>query len=154
MTKLAPSINALSNGLTQAAVEALETMTFISPLPLSAPPLEPPPALRRVCVSFTGPIHGFVELTAARAFGTILASTLSGLDPDDPDIESRADDVLGELANVTCGLLLRRQEGRFKMAPPVVDPQDVTAWPPPVGVIVALDADGHSIVVRLCTMLE
>ncbi|MGC4076094.1 MAG: hypothetical protein QM702_03500 [Rubrivivax sp.] len=101
-----PVVDALCN--------SLDTMAFISPFPAKDPaaPETLQGELRRVRITFTGPFNGTLELVTPRSFGAVLASNLLACDPNDESTLAHVDDVLKELANVTCGALIRRGAGR------------------------------------------
>lgn len=106
--------------LAESLAEALETMAFVSPeLPATH---DLPPAsvdLRIVHVEFHGAsINGSLSIAAPVKFGEVVAANCG-----DPEGDRDIEDAFKEFANVTCGLLLRKQLGRgadFKMTPPVL----------------------------------
>jgi CheY-like chemotaxis protein len=115
--------------LAEALVEALQTMAFISPeLPdKNAPPM-PATDLRVVHVGFHGDgVEGSLAIAASAKFVEHMADNCGAA-----DAAGDADDALKELANVTCGLLLRKRLGGadgFKMAPPVMGrPEEMERW--------------------------
>jgi two-component system chemotaxis response regulator CheY len=108
-------------GLAEALGEALETMAFISlELPEADAPVLPASAPRRVRVGFHGRgVNGSLTITAPSQFGAVVSSNCGS-----DDSNTAAADALKELANVTCGLLLRGLEGGatgFELDPPVMD---------------------------------
>lgn len=89
--------------LAEALAEALETMAFISPELVS---LQPDDVVstnsRLVKIEFRGrEALGSLSLAASPGLGAVIAANL-----DDTGVNA-ADDALKELANITCGLLLR-----------------------------------------------
>jgi two-component system chemotaxis response regulator CheY len=131
--------------LIEALGEALETMAFITPrLPSKSEPLPSPDNRHLVRVEFDGHgIHGSLAIAAPPAFGAAMAANC-----DNHPSPGEADDALKELANVTCGLLLRRRIGGgvgFKLAPPVmIEPAEAEALFTGDDVV-SLDAEGHLI---------
>ena len=109
------SAESLNLPLVEALGEALETMAFITPqLPGDA--ADPPLDVRLVLVEFHGHgMNGSLALAAPRKFGALVAGNCDG-----EEAITQADDALKELANVTCGLLLRKRGGGagFEMSPP------------------------------------
>jgi two-component system chemotaxis response regulator CheY len=106
--------------LIEAFAEALETMAFVSPeLPEKRGMPEFSASARLVRVGFHGQgIKGSLALAAPPEFGSMMAANCGGFGG-----EIEADDALKELANITCGLLLRRRIGGaagFELAPPVM----------------------------------
>lgn len=105
--------------LAEALAEALETMAFISPEMAEGVELIAPEELRVARVAFSG--HGFqgsMSLSAPHGFGIAVARSCAV-----NDAEGQADDALKELANVTCGLFLRKRLGGakgFVLEPPVL----------------------------------
>jgi two-component system, chemotaxis family, chemotaxis protein CheY len=106
--------------LIEAFAEALETMAFISPeLPEKngLPAFAAAARLVRVCFHGQG-IRGSLALAVPPEFGSVVAVNCGTT-----GTEAEADDALKELANVTCGLLLRRRVGGatgFELAPPIM----------------------------------
>ncbi len=135
-------------------VEALETMAFISPLPLEAGGEVPPaPAgVRIVEMEFACPAYGAVRLMAGEGFGAALAANLLGAEPSSPEAAAGGDDALRELMNITCGAVIRRfglaADHRLHMSLPTVQscaaPDQWARFVAMPGVSV-LDADGHVI---------
>ncbi|HWB55220.1 MAG TPA: response regulator [Tepidisphaeraceae bacterium] len=128
--------------LIEALGEALETMAFISPqLPGDKSDCSWPAGTRLVRVAFHGHgINGLLAIAAPPQLGEMVATNCSSEEePTEPD------DALKELANVTCGLLLRKRIGGgvgFELAPPVIgEPEDMEKLFAGNDVI-ALDADG------------
>jgi hypothetical protein len=131
--------------LIEALGEALETMAFISPqLPGETKGSLSLEELRLVKVDFTGHgIHGSLAIAAPAAFGTLIASSCS-----EQVTPAQSDDALKELANVTCGLLLRRRIGGgtgFKLEPPVMAGKSEADHLITEDDAVAVDADGYRI---------
>lgn len=138
--------------LAEALAEALETMAFISPQLL---PADQTPALpagsRLIRIQFKGSdTQGSLALAASKDFADAMASNLnvSG--------DSAADDALKELANVTCGLLLRMRPGGgagFHLDPPQLSSSNETT-PSAIfhgGDLIALEAEGQVIAAQVIT---
>jgi len=88
--------------VTQALSEALETMAFLTILPIDEDILAPEEAILAE-MSFTGPKSGTVQILAGLDFAKILAENIGALDEVK---DENAFDALKELANVICGLVL------------------------------------------------
>ncbi len=88
--------------LTDSLAQSLETMAFLTTMPLE----EDMPAPKKAIwaeISFTGPKNGTIQILAGLDFCRILAENICAL------IEVSDEtcyDALKELSNVTCGLLL------------------------------------------------
>ena len=139
--------------LAEALAAALETMAFISPELVSGPEIPSLAAgVRLVRVDFKGQdTQGSLSLAASPEFGAAMAANLDATHP------SAGDDALKELANVTCGLLLRMRPGGgigFHLAPPQLSLSTETS---PAAIfqstdLIALQADGHVIAARVATV--
>jgi hypothetical protein len=145
--------------LVASLAQALETMAFVSALPpdqASGGAMRPTRAVL-VSISYSGPSRGRLELVACESLGRTLAGNILGVEADDPDAVARVSDALGELLNVTCGLLLAartsERRGRYQMAVPQVRPfvaeqeWDVFTRSPGCQV---LDAEGTLLAIRGC----
>lgn len=91
-----------SNLLTDAMSQALETMAFLTIMPLEDDLVVPEETLLAE-ISFAGPKRGTIQILAGSDFSQTLAENMGALDEAD---EKSCYDALKELANVTCGLLL------------------------------------------------
>jgi two-component system chemotaxis response regulator CheY len=104
--------------LAEAVGDALETMAFIAP-DLSEQTTLTGTDLRTVTVHFKGAdVSGDLTLATSARFGVIVSGNCGN-----GESEAEGDDALKELANVTCGLLLRCREDRakgFELSPPVL----------------------------------
>ncbi len=87
--------------------EALETMMFMMALP-AAEELPAPEESVLVTMDFSGVVKGQVRLLAGKELLGVMAANALGLDPDDPEADTKRIDGFGELLNMTCGLLLPR----------------------------------------------
>jgi CheY-specific phosphatase CheX len=137
--------------LAESLVEAMETMAFISPqLPDPATPPAASPDMRLVRINFHGGgVSGSLAISAPAKFGEIVAENCGADDP-----HGAADDAMKELANVTCGLLLRKRLGHgvgFKMAPPIVGRLEDRAKFIAGDDVVAMNADGHLVTAHVTT---
>jgi CheY-specific phosphatase CheX len=136
--------------LAEALAEALETMAFVSPQLVQDPHASSLPASSRlVRVNFKGhDTQGSLALAASKEFASTMASNL------DVKGEQAADDALKELANVTCGLLLRMRPGGgagFQLEPPQMS-SAANANPTALfrdGDLVELQADGQLIAAQI-----
>jgi len=134
--------------LAETLTEALETMAFISP-ELPDHPAPPPPAdLRVVQIAFHGDgVDGTLTLAAPQKFSAHVTDNCGVA-----EAVAEPDDVLKELANVICGLVLRKRLGGgvgFKMGPPVMgSAQDVAQWSGGPDVV-AVNADGFLLTVHV-----
>lgn len=82
-------------------------------------------------MSFSGPMTGRIELAVPREMRVEIAANVLGVDPDDEQAVSGADDALKELLNVTCGQVLTRLAGEepvFDLSVPVVSDLGDVAW--------------------------
>jgi len=137
--------------LAEALVEALETMAFMSPQLPENPGLNPPPAdVRVVRVNFHGDgMGGSLAIAASAKFGEAVADSCA-----ESETAHDPDDALKELANVTCGLLLRKRLGGgvgFKMDPPFMgQPDELSSWENNADVV-AVEADGHLVTAHVTT---
>jgi CheY-specific phosphatase CheX len=117
----------LTGLLEQAAEEVLESMFFAGVLG----ELDAPAGGQRLCamVVFTGTSNGEFRVSAPRATAVVLAAGFLGSEDDEvPDSQVRA--IVGEFANVLCGVVLGRMNpsGNFAIsAPEVTDGDDAGA---------------------------
>ena len=91
-----------NNFMTEALTQALETMAFLTIMPVEDDMAIPEKAILAE-ISFTGPKKGTIQIFAGVGFAGILAENIASI--TDVDDESSFD-ALKELANVTCGLFL------------------------------------------------
>lgn len=74
-------------------------------------------------LGFTGPSSGQMFLLCSRNLATEFAANLLGIEPDDPEAESKGRDAVGEVLNIVGGALLARWfglSGNFEMGVPNV----------------------------------
>ena len=90
------------DALTKALSQALETMAFLTILPMEDD-LAIPEKTILTKISFKGSKNGSIQILADIEFGRILAENIGGLTITGEDVSY---DALKELANVTCGLFL------------------------------------------------
>jgi hypothetical protein len=141
--------------LLEALAEALETMAFVSPEPLT----EDVPAPERaecLTIRWSGPSAGQLQLATPRSFGELLAATILVLEPGAPEAAQRAVDALQELCNITTGALLSRLCDLPDDAPEMSLPgatvlTDAAAWRDFVGQpqTTVLLAEGYPLAVRI-----
>ena len=91
-----------SNILVEALGKSLETMAFLT---ATAPEeeLETPEKSYLIEMHIEGPLNGTVEMLAGHKLGQTTVENISGVEQADED---NVIDVLKELLNVACGLLL------------------------------------------------
>ncbi len=121
----------------RAVSEALETMAFAAVWPPDSPEdaltLEAAPP-RALCVSLDvrGPWTGRVELVASLSLGQMLAANMLGVTSPDEVEPAHAADAMGELLNVTAGLLMRQiiddRTGRVEMSLPISCAHQPSEW--------------------------
>jgi chemotaxis protein CheY-P-specific phosphatase CheC len=93
--------------LIESLTEALETTAFMMPLP---PEDELPTPTQGVLVriDFNGPVNGTIELWAGMEFAQMMAANIMGLEPDDPEAQSKGIDAVKEIVNIIGGVLLAK----------------------------------------------
>lgn len=91
-----------SDVLTEALSQALETMAFLTVVPMEDD-LTIPEKIVLAEISFTGAKNGTIQILAGWNFCEILAENIGAFSEVDDKARS---DALKELANVTCGLFL------------------------------------------------
>ena len=90
------------NILTKALSQALETMAFLTIMPIEEDLVIPEKTILAE-ISFTGPKSGTIQILAGLDFCRILAENISAFDKVNNET---CCDAIKELSNVTCGLLL------------------------------------------------
>ncbi len=88
--------------LTDSLAQSLETMAFLTIMPLEEDMPAPEKAVWAE-IGFTGPKNGTIQILAGLDFCRILAENIGALTEVNDEI---CYDALKELSNVTCGLLL------------------------------------------------
>lgn len=108
-----------------AAEEVLETMFYSAVMGPGAELAEGPYLAGGV--SFTGTRSGALGVSAPQSTATALAAAFLGESPDEVPA-SQVPTIIGELANVLCGVVLGRIEpgGQFVIAPPQVSCVDTS----------------------------
>lgn len=110
--------------VSDAAAEVLETMFFTSLAEdVPAPAIEGPSVCAQL--SFAGARRGRLGVRVPLATAREVAANFLGL--EGPELtEARVDDVICELTNMVCGLVLGRTEkgGLFELARPELRPRD------------------------------
>jgi CheY-specific phosphatase CheX len=92
----------IENILTDSLAQALETMAFLTIMPLEED-IAPPEKVVLAEISFTGPKNGTIQILAGVDFCRILAENIGALTEVS---DETCYDALKELSNVTSGLLL------------------------------------------------
>lgn len=115
--------------LVESLATALEMMAFISLAPPEGPVVSPPDDPVHVRIEFRGARSGRLELVISRDLGRLLLENTLGCDASETFVMPNPNDALVELANITCGTLLKRLEGgaRCEMQVPVLRPFDAAA---------------------------
>ena len=62
-------------------------------------------------ISYEGPVKGTLRFQCPREFCVLLAGNLLGIDPQDDDAESRAEDAVKEFMNILCGQFITTTHG-------------------------------------------
>jgi hypothetical protein len=123
-----PGCSELEALLGSAAEEVLETMFYSA---VFGPGTEAEGPYWSAGVSFRGSRSGALDVAAPESTATALAAAFLGESPESvPD--GTVPTVIGELANVLCGVVLGRVEegGQFVIAPPRVSRLDAAAFAP------------------------
>lgn len=141
--------------LVESLAAALEIMAFVTLTPpeddaRSAPPV----GAVLVTVEFSGKRNGQFELIAPRDLGLLLLANTLSCDPSDTLVMPNPGDALIELANIACGMFLKRSGSGPKpeMHVPKLRPYNVDAhWHELIGAGEhdILIADGSTIAVRV-----
>ncbi len=115
----------LTDLLDSATEEVLETMFYTGAF---GPGTEGGGPYLSAGVSFRGSRNGTLDVAAPEATATALAAAFLGETPESVPPE-QVPAVIGELANVLCGVVLGRVEdgGQFVIAPPNVSRLDLEA---------------------------
>jgi CheY-specific phosphatase CheX len=113
----------LENLLDSAAEEVLETMFYTG---IFGPGTEGDGPYVSAGVSFKGSRNGVLDVAAQESTATALAASFLGEAAESVPVE-QIPTVIGELANVLCGVVLGRVEegGQFVIAPPQVSRLDL-----------------------------
>jgi hypothetical protein len=115
----------------EALAEALQTMAFICPEPLTE---DLPAPADSQCLSVRwsgeGSPGGELQLAAPRGFGELLAANILALEPGSPEAVQGALDALRELCNITTGALLLRMSETPDDAPAMGLPASTTLTDP------------------------
>lgn len=108
-------------------------------------------------MAFRGPFQGSLSLAVPRAICPEIAANVLGLELDDDEVESHAEDAFKELLNVICGRVLTTMAGEepvFDLTVPVVEPIDETEWDAMAARSGAVAFDVDDMPVLLCLNLE
>lgn len=137
----------------ESLVEALELMGFIFAMPPEGPAAPPEQAID-IRLPFSGSLKGVVRLVAPLELGVKLAANI--LPPETPAEELPSPkDALGELANVACGVVIRRLGGdkalTIDMGLPLVVAFNPVQWPALCAApnTCVLDAEGLTVALAL-----
>lgn len=82
-------------------------------------------------MTFSGHMNGRLEVAVPVSMSAEIAANVLGIDPDDPAVESDAEDAIKELLNVVCGNLLTQLAGEkpvFDLSVPEVSRLDEASW--------------------------
>ena len=93
------------NILPEAISEALETMAFMTVMPIEEEMPYPCQSIEAT-MSFSGPISGEVKILAGIEFAHMIAANVLGVDFGDPEAQSKSTDAFKEMLNTVCGVLL------------------------------------------------
>jgi len=93
------------NILPEAISEALETMAFMTVMPIEEEMPYPSENIEAT-MSFSGPVSGEVKILAGVEFAHMIAANVLGVDFDDPEAQSKSTDAFKEMLNTVCGVLL------------------------------------------------
>lgn len=141
--------------LGESLTTALETSVALSPSPMNgATATKPPDRAVLSSVGFDGPVGGFIQIMAGESFGDTIACRALRLEPGTRVTGAERRDALRELANVTCGILLRvfqdDAQGVPSMTVPRIEAVSDEAWKAAMqdpGMLV-FEADGSPIAIR------
>lgn len=135
----------------EALLQSLETMAFVSLAPAGSD--APPEQLRRVRIDVASPVAASIEMMAPEALGQLLCANILGTEPSDPDAQAGGEDALRELMNVTGGCLFSSAfpGAEADMGLPRFDAVGADEWRRFIAQdgVQVLDADGHTIAIRL-----
>jgi CheY-specific phosphatase CheX len=123
----------LEDLLGSAAEEVLETMFYSAVFGPGTEAVGEP--YLSAGVTFKGSRSGALDVSAPQSTATALAAAFLGESPESvPDLQVPA--VIGELANVLCGVVLARVEegGNFAIAPPRISQLDAPQSVPTLGI--------------------
>ena len=141
-------------GLVKVFPKVLEEMAFLfAELDEPGDACEVPGDAVAVTIEFNGARTGKFELGVPIALGQEISANLLGTETGAVKDVAAAYDALGELANVTCGNLLREIAGDkpvFNLSTPRVAPLNARAW---ISMASAPDTavftvDGHRVLAR------
>ncbi len=94
----------INNILTEALTEALETMAFLTIIPMDDDMVVPEKMILGE-IQFVGPKNGTIQVLVGVELSATLAENIGNLTEVDYEMSC---DAIKELCNVTCGLLLPR----------------------------------------------
>jgi hypothetical protein len=141
--------------LSNATIQALETMAFFCAEPSTADDALPPENALRVEMDFAGPVSGTVSLVAGKHFGQRLASNALGCGVNDEDAVTRAEDSIRELINIVAGMIMPNfatsPADVFNLSLPRTSEFDLSGWDELAAGTDAcfIDAEGDSLAVTI-----
>ncbi len=133
-----PDVSQQQAFLQEAIAEVLESMCFLSVEEEAGYAAEDLTVAQRL--SFVGSHTGNFGLRTSPHTAALIASNFLGLEPEETE-DGQAAETIGEIANMACGSLLARLEGRqrFKLSPPCADENTEPASPHRVSRTLLLD---------------
>src|SRR5260370_27293509 len=102
-------------------------------------------------VAFDGPLRGKLAIALESDLAKTLAADFLGLSSVEELDSAKAEEIIGELANMVCGATLSRidDDALFSLAPPVHGPEAVALALSDCGIQQLLDIGEGALVVRL-----
>src|SRR3954463_11011996 len=97
----------LNSELVESLAAALETLAFVSLSPAEEP-LSPPDEPALVRIEYHRARRGRLEIFTCRGLGRPFPPNTLSCDPPETWVMPTPADALVELANITCGMLLKR----------------------------------------------
>ncbi len=142
--------------LRESLTTALETSASVSPEAAVDAEAVPAPAHPLMAsIGFEGPASGVMQIIADDSFGTLVAANMQGCAPSESSAKEASSDALQELANITCGVMLKVFPDGHKSVPRMGLPS-ISAVPPNEWNRVLADrsaavvnAQGHGVAVRV-----
>ncbi len=145
-------LNLREDRLVESLADALKANGF-GPLTPIAQTVEPPANALALTVEFRGLKRGKIEIVTSIALGQRILQNTLGCDSSDSLVFPSPRDPLIELANVTCGLWLKKAgpASHFRSSVPKIEDFDTSEWhfflsDPHCEVF---DADGTAVAIRL-----
>ena len=111
--------------LGRVVIEILEEAAFLFTEPMDEDATQAPsPELIVARIGYRGPSRGEMLFSTPTNVAVELAANLLGLEPDDPEVEGKGDEAVGEMLNIIGGALLKEWFGSsadFEMGIPKVE---------------------------------